>query len=79
MQNMIENFIDTTVAEIMKFCQRYDCGTVEYYEPTLGSRTNSWFIKNNVQHDWTNFLRKLKYKCWLYGIDLDVERLKIAK
>ena len=79
MQNMVENYIDTTVARIIAFCTRYDCGKIEYYEPTLGSRVNSWFIKNSVQHDWTNFLRKLKYKCWLYGIDLDVERLKIAK
>lgn len=58
------------VSEILKFCERYQCGTVEWSDPSMGQRANCWLSKNGVQWDWTGFQSRLKHKLWVNGVDL---------
>ena len=57
-------------AEVVKFCLRFDCGTVEYREPAPQARRHTWFGKADVQWDWTLFAAKLKHQLARRGIVL---------
>jgi hypothetical protein len=65
------------IAEIVRFCQRFDCGTVMFREPGLQLRksSNTWFEGNNIPYNWTGFVSKLSHKLWKVGIVLKVERI----
>lgn len=80
-RDLAERFVDSLVAELVKFCRRHDCGTVDYAEPSLAWRpTQSWFagapnpIPNGapvaVCFDWTSLMSHVAHKCDLYGIKL---------
>lgn len=75
MNDLHEVFTNYVVASIVKFCTRFDCGTVIYREPSLFLRDFSWFAKNKMTYNWTSLLNKLKHKLWLNGIDLEVRRM----
>lgn len=70
-----DRFSKNLVSEIIKFCIRYRTGTVVYREPSLNLRGIDWFTEKKLPFDWTAFLTQLKHQCWLYGIDLKVERM----
>lgn len=68
-------FSEDLVSEAVKFCVRFRCGTLVYREPTMPLRQSSWFGARKINFDWTAFLTRLRHKCWLYGIELKVERM----
>jgi hypothetical protein len=79
--DLIDAFTNNVVASIIKFCVRFNCGSVLYREPGLLLRTFSWFEKNTnkvpIPYNWTKLLSKIKHKCWINGIDLEVQRMGI--
>lgn len=76
LNDLQEVFTNYVVASIMKFCTRFDCGTLVYREPSLFLRDFSWFQKNGkMPYNWTGLLSKLKHKTWLHNIDLEVRRM----
>lgn len=75
MNDMQEVFTNHVVASIVKFCTRYNCGSLIYREPSLFLRDFSWFSKNKITYNWTSLLNKVKHKMWLNGISLDVKRM----
>lgn len=77
--DLMEVFTNHVVASIIKFCIRFDVGTVIYREPSLILRDYSWFAKNKsgqpIPYNWTTLALKLKHKTWINGIDFDVMRM----
>jgi len=68
--DLMERFTDHVVADVMKFCVRHDCGTVDYSEPALMTRAKSWFAARNIPYDWTRLLSQLNQKCTRHQIVL---------
>lgn len=76
MNDLQEVFTNYVVSSIIKFCTKYDCGTILYREPSLFLREKSWFVKRGkVTYNWTSLLNKIKHKTWINGIDLEVKRM----
>ncbi len=76
LNDLQEVFTNYVVASILKFCTRYDCGTLVYREPSLFLREFSWFSKKGkITYNWTSLCNKLKHKTWVNGIDLDIKRM----
>jgi hypothetical protein len=76
LNDLQEVFTRYVVASILKFCTRFDCGTLVYREPSLFLRDFSWFQKHGkMPYNWTGLLSKIKHKTWLSGIDLEVRRM----
>lgn len=73
--DVIDLFTNNLVAQIIKFCLRYNCGTVVYREPGLTMRTYSWFEEHKIPYNWTKLLNKITHKCFLNGIELHVQRM----
>ncbi len=73
-KDMQDRFMFNAISDIVKFCVRNNCGTIFYAEPGKKLREHVWFANKNIPYNWTNFLSKLKYKCAIYGIDLQVQR-----
>ena len=71
--NVIDNLVWHVVNDVVKFCTRNNCGTVQYQEPSMSFRHGAgWFNVRNVQWDWTRFLARLNHVCVRYGIAVDV-------
>ena len=70
-QHTAQEYVKKTVAEIMKFCVRFGCGTIEYREPNSFMRKHSWFTKKKMPFDWTDFKSRLNQKCLLHVIKLE--------
>lgn len=70
--DLMERFTDHVVADVLKFCQRHDCGTIDYHEPALAARARTWFGSRNIPYDWTNLQAKLAQKCTRWKIRLRV-------
>lgn len=81
--DLIEMFTNNVVAQVIKFCVRFNCGSACYREPGLTLRTFSWFEKNAnkvaIPYNWTALLNKIKHKCWINGINLEVQRMGIKE
>lgn len=69
-RTLLDSFTKELAAEVVKFCKRHNCGTVDYHEPAVACRGKSWFAAKKVYFDWTRFHSQLKHQCWLNGIDL---------
>ncbi len=65
-------FTGDLVAEVIKFCKRFDCGTVIFREPTMPLRKHDWFGKRDMAFNWTLLNSKLVDKCANVGIDLKI-------
>ena len=63
------------IDEVVRFCKKYNCGTVVFREPTLGSRDHLWLGRREVPYDWTGLETNLRHKCRQLGIDISVERI----
>ncbi len=76
LNDLQEVFTNYVVASIIKFCTKYDCGTLIYREPSLFLRDFSWFAKNGkITYNWTSLANKLKHKTWINGIELEIRRM----
>ncbi|HYE16835.1 MAG TPA: hypothetical protein VEA69_00200 [Tepidisphaeraceae bacterium] len=73
-RDLVERFIDGLVAEVVRFCVRFNAGSVLYREPGVRGRERSWFAGKGLFFDWTNFWMKLSQKCAHHGIELRKER-----
>ncbi len=69
-RNIARLFQWRIVSEIVRFCERYACGVVEFTEPTAGKKLASWFGLAGRPWDWTGFMSRLKHKLWVNGIEL---------
>lgn len=68
--DLMERFTDHVIADVLKFCIRHDCGTVDYEEPSLAARRRTWFAQRHIPYDWTNLLSKLSQKCTRHQLQL---------
>lgn len=66
--NVTRGTAKAAAAEVVRFCQRYGCGTVAWELPALARRDRLWFKKNDVQWDWTFFDSVLRNQCMRAGI-----------
>lgn len=66
-------FVNKLVDEAVKFCVKYQCGTVLYREPSMKLREKTWFAENELPFDWTQFLSKIREKLHRFDISLMVE------
>ena len=64
------------IKEIVRFCQRNDCGTVVYREPVVAMRDALWLAKNGAPYNWTPLATDLKQTLAYYGIDLEIVPVK---
>jgi hypothetical protein len=69
-RDLMEDFTRDLVQEVLRFCQRYNCGTVAYEEPSLMARSRSWFARKEMHYGWESLRKDLASKCSHYGIRL---------
>lgn len=74
-QNLLGMFTKNLVAEVIKYCERNDCGQLIYREPGLMLRQKDWFAEHWTNFDWTDFLSRLQHKCTELGVELVVQRM----
>lgn len=78
-QDLQARFTWNMVKEIVRFCAKVNCGKLSYREPKIPLRDESWFSRNDVPFDWTQFLGKLKHKCKHFGIELIVDSMATSE
>ncbi len=69
-RNAVNNYVKQTVADVIRFCENNDCGSIQYFEPQKGTRKFAWFAVNNTDFPWSEFKKKLVDKCNIAGIKL---------
>jgi len=69
-RNIARLFQWRIVAQLVRFCERYGCGVVEFSEPKQGQKNASWFAVPGRPWTWADFMSRLKHKLWVNGIDL---------
>lgn len=74
-QDMGGTFIKLTVAEILRFCERFDCGTVCFRCPSDGFKKKTVIANTFPQFNWSAFDARLKAKMLGVGIPV-VEKLE---
>ena len=62
------------VSDIVKTCERNDCGSLLYREPTMPLRTLGWFGDRGIPFDWTSFAGRLQFKLAQRGVKQDKTR-----
>lgn len=67
------------IVDIIRQCERAQCGTLEYFEPTNPAKTKCWFAENGLEFDWTRWVTDLKNSCAGRGIVVKVRKLKMAE
>lgn len=70
-QNFIADATKKIVAEIVRFCLKWDCGVLRWRELSEFARSSSWFAAHKGNWDWTTFQARLSHQLWLHGIVLD--------
>lgn len=78
-RDMNKRFVAMMMADILASCQKQNCGTLFYREPTMPQREASWFANDGVPFNWTNFEALLKFKCGQWSLDYDCERIGKAE
>jgi hypothetical protein len=60
--------------EVVRFCEKYNCGKVIYLEPgtKLRARDLCWFRFHGCPMDWTKFLGQLKHKMKTVSVEFTV-------
>lgn len=69
---MEKRFVYNLIRDVLRFCQRNDCGSVVFHEPGTWLKGNGWFSKHNAPCDWTMLSARLKDKLGDVGITLTV-------
>jgi len=77
--DMGSRFQKLTIADIIKFAIRENCGSVMYREPTMPVRDNSWFTKQDVPFEWTQFQARLSFSCEKAGLQYDTKRIGMGE
>jgi len=79
LRNIRDEFRRRTVLDTIRQCERYNCGTLIYREPTGPAKTKCWFECKGLEFDWTSFLTDLKNSAAKRGINVVVKKLKIKE
>jgi hypothetical protein len=67
-QHLVNRVQAQAAAEVVRYCERYQCGTLVWREPHIARRGSLWFAKNKVQWNWTGFGQRLEHQCQRAGI-----------
>lgn len=65
---LMERFSKNVVAQVIKYCRRYECGTLTWDKPHTKAKLAGWFAAKGIPFDWTRFDAQLEHRCWLYNI-----------
>jgi hypothetical protein len=60
-------------SDLVKFCQKTNCGSVVYVEPKMQSRAHSWFAARDLFFNWTGFASRLFNVCLKNSLVLTIE------
>jgi hypothetical protein len=66
-------------SDVVRWCQRTNCGTVIYYEPSKPARLVSWFAKRDLHFGWAAFRSQLVQRLEREGVAVEVVVLKRAE
>jgi hypothetical protein len=78
-RHQMKAYRGNVVADIIKACQRNNCGTLVYREPTLPLRKRSWFATEGIDFNWRDLDSDLAYKSERNGLQYKTERMRTAE
>lgn len=74
-RDMQDRFVKTAMAFLVKQLIANDCGSLMYREPTMPAREHTWFAKNSLPMNWTEFESFMRWKAELNTIAYEKERI----
>jgi transposase len=78
-RHQMKAFRRKAIADIVKACNRKNCGTIVYNEPSIPLRTKSWFANEGIELDWFNFGPDLRYVAERNGLVFKSTTMKVAE